>query len=121
MCATPSGGTSAAICLRAAICLAMPDAAALAGRAARLLAAGRTRGLLMIVFLNERGEGSREGREPGKASRWGLGRSRERLHGLDADDGRDCHELEAPPGIAEVLLDRRDKQAKQVLATPARP
>jgi hypothetical protein len=25
-------------------------------------------------------------------------------HGLDADDGGDCGDLEAPPGIAEVLL-----------------
>jgi hypothetical protein len=55
-----------------------------------------------------KGEGSRKSREPRKASREGLGRSGQLLHGLDADDGRDRRDLEAPPGIAEVLLDRSD-------------
>jgi hypothetical protein len=35
-----------------------------------------------------------------------LSRCREGLDGLDADDGRDRADLEAPPGNAEVLLHR---------------
>ena len=55
-----------------------------------------------------KGWGSRVAREPRKAAQSGLGRRREGLDGLDANDGRDRGDLEAPPGIAEVLLDGRD-------------
>jgi hypothetical protein len=50
----------------------------------------------------------------GKASRRRLGRSGERLHGLDADDGRDRGDLEAPPGIAEALLTAGDIERPEI-------
>jgi hypothetical protein len=50
---------------------------------------------------------------------WGLRRRSERLHGPDADDGGDRGDLEAPPGIAEVLLHRRDiEPAGNLLGDP---
>jgi hypothetical protein len=65
-----------------------------------------THGRIPLVQMRGRARGTAASR--GKPISGGLGRRRERLHGLDADDGRDRGDLEAPPGIAEVLLDGRD-------------
>jgi hypothetical protein len=46
----------------------------------------------------------RRGLEPRKAIQWGLGSSGERLHGLDADDGRDRGDFEASPGTPWYCL-----------------
>jgi hypothetical protein len=58
--------------------------------------------------MQVKGKARRRAASRGKPVGRGLGRRGEGLHGLDADDGRDRGDLEAPPGIAEVLLDRRD-------------
>jgi hypothetical protein len=69
----------------------------------------------MQVKGKARGRAASLGKPVGR----GLGRRRERLHGLDADDGRDRGDLEAPPGIAEVLLHRRDiEPAGNLLGDP---
>jgi hypothetical protein len=51
---------------------------------------------------------AREAASLGKDSQWGLRPPPRAAHGLDADDGRDRGDLEPPPGIAEVLLHRRN-------------